>query len=355
MEENKTYIRTYHIKHKEDFKDLLIKARKVAEYAVKNKNKKMSSKNVKEHNLPAAISSQILRKYGKGTIKKVSNVNLIVPNQIIKNLKKEWRSIKYDKEIVTMTVLKKSFRWNPGMTFLRIVQIEISDSNYMISVSFEKPPLLEFEDKKLLGVDLNCGIGRHIANCGNLLNGHVMDFGRKGPFIRKQYTAKRRKQQIKNNREQRRMRDLDHQVSRKIVNYAFKHQLKIVLEDLSKIRNTAKKGEGSEFFKNRNKNRVVNSWSFYRLQKFIEYKSEELGIPIIYIHPHYTSQLCSYCDIKGTRDEESFECKNKKCRSFGVSRNSDRNAAFNIAKRALIKGGISTRYPAKLGEPNAVR
>ena len=70
------------------------------------------------------------------------------------------------------------------------------------------------------------------------------------------------------------MKDLDHKISRKVVNYALQNKLKIVVENLKGIRNGSKKGNGSK-----GKNRVVNSWSFYRLQSFIEYKSKEHGIP----------------------------------------------------------------------------
>lgn len=344
MTQKQIYIRTYHIKHRQDYSDLLSKAKKIAEYAVEHKNtKKLSSKNVKEYGVPAAISNQILRKYGNNkNIQKVSNVNLVVPNQITTNKTKTkvYHSIKYKNEIVTITPLKKSFRWNPGKNFLKINQIEIDETKYMIAVSFNKPPILPISEKNLLGVDLNCGIGRHIANCANLTNGHTLDFGRNGPNIRKQYSIKRKKNKIQNNREKRKMRDLDHKISNKIVKYALKEKLKIVLEDLSNIRNTSKKGEGSDLYKNKNKNRVVNSWSFYRLQQFIEYKAEEHGIPVIYINPHYTSRDCSYCGVEGLRDKDTFKCKNKRCKSYRIERNSDKNAAFNIAKKSLLSGSI---------------
>jgi IS605 OrfB family transposase len=40
------------------------------------------------------------------------------------------------------------------------------------------------------------------------------------------------------------MKDLDHKISRAIVDYAFKNKLKIVVEDLKGVRTTAKKGNG---------------------------------------------------------------------------------------------------------------
>ena len=85
------------------------------------------------------------------------------------------------------------------------------------------------------------------------------------------------------------MKDLDHKISRAVVrlrrNYALQNKLKIVVEDLKGIRYGSKKGKGSKA-----KNRVVNSWSFYRLQSFIEYKAKEHNIPFMKINPHAAKQ-----------------------------------------------------------------
>ena len=49
-----------------------------------------------------------------------------------------------------------------------------------------------------------------------------------------------------------------------------------------KMRTTVKKG-----------NRYIqNSWAFYQLRLFIEYKAIEAGIPVIVIDPHNTSREC---------------------------------------------------------------
>lgn len=127
------------------------------------------------------------------------------------------------------------------------------------------------------------------------------------------------------------MKDLDHKISRKIVDYALKNKLKIVLENLKGIRIGARKGNGSK-----TGNRFVNSWSFYRLQTYIEYKAKELGIPFEKINPQYTSKECSYCQVIGDRNGDTFICTNRHCKSFKIKRHSDINAAFNIGKRATI-------------------
>ena len=148
------------------------------------------------------------------------------------------------------------------------------------------------------------------------------------------FFKKRQKQKMKGNREHRIMKDIDHKLSRKVVDYALKNKLKIVVEKLTHIRSGAKKGKGS-----RAGNRLVNSWSFYRLQSFIEYKAKELGIPFEKINPHYTSQECSFCTVIGSRDKENFVCNNKHCCVYKKERNADINAAFNVGKRSLLPGG----------------
>ena len=73
-------ILTFKLKHKKDFSTELIKAKKVAEYAVNNGG--CSSKCVRYIGLKSAIACQILRKYGRNTvIRRVRRVNLIVPGQ----------------------------------------------------------------------------------------------------------------------------------------------------------------------------------------------------------------------------------------------------------------------------------
>lgn len=337
-----TNIRCYHVKHRRDFSDELGKAKLIADYAVQNKSNKklLSTKYVTQYKLNSDISNQILRKYGRGAIKKASNVNLIVPNTERKTkyttkngeIKTTISSnINYENGIVRVKPLKLEFRWNPGKKFIKIHQLEIDESKFMITVSFPEQ-IIDQEYTNILGVDLNCGIGRSVANCANLRTGEILNLGKQGPNIRKYYFKKRQTHKMKGDKEKRIMKDIDHKISRKIVDYALKNKLKIVLEDLKGIRSSAKKGKGLP----RNVNRFVNSWSFYRLQSNIEYKAKELGIPFEKIHPHYTSKECSYCSVLGSRNGDSFICKNKKCVSYKKERHADINAAFNIGKRSLL-------------------
>lgn len=326
-------ILTYSIKHRKDYSSQLLKAQLVADYAVENKadKKVLTSKFVKNLGLPSAISNQILRKYSSKTIKCAKNVNLIVPNQAIK--------YDFDKQLVTITPLKTSFRWFCGRDFKKINQIEITSTKYFVCVSFDDEP-----EKKLLtnvlGIDLNCGVGRSIAVCSDLCNNKLLTFGKEGPNIKKRFLKLRKKLQKEknfevlkriNNKEKRVMRDLDHKISKQIVTYAKENNATIVFEDLKGIRNKTGNGSGKAV------NRIINSWSFYRLQTYVIYKAKLYGIPVEFIKPQYTSQHCNYCKTLGSRKGIGFVCKSKACKKYNKSQNSDINASYNIGNRYLKK------------------
>jgi putative transposase len=67
------------------------------------------------------------------------------------------------------------------------------------------------------------------------------------------------------------------------------------------------------------------SWSFWQLRSFLEYKAIDSGVPLVVIDPAYTSKTCHRCGERGHRDALIFTCT--ECGDF----DSDINAALNIS------------------------
>jgi len=309
-------ILTYKIKHGRDLMVELLKAKKVAKYALKTGSR--TSADVKHIGLKSIISNQILKKYSRNKrLKKVSKVVLTVPNQGIK-VDREKRSI-----WISSLKLELSYVFDNG--YDKINQIELDDEYAYVSVSVLEPELSDVDD--YLGVDLNTT--GHCAVVGIPSTGKTIKMGKSAEHVHNKYKNIRRDLQKKGkykkvksikNRENRIVRDMNHKMSRKIVDVARENNCGIKLEDLRGIRNNPT----DKSFKY-----SLNSWSFYQLRQMIEYKAKLLGIPVVLIDPAYTSQECSLCGTLGSRSDKSF-----KCRSCGHVDNADVNASFNIALRS---------------------
>jgi putative transposase len=118
--------------------------------------------------------------------------------------------------------------------------------------------------------------------------------------------------------------DIVEKVSRQAVDYAQRFDKPVVvLEDLSDIREGLDYGQWM--------NRRLHAWAFARLQGRIEDKAREAGIPVEYVHPEYTSQICHACQHVGSRNGDEFRCTNDEC--WVAEYHADINAAVNIADR----------------------
>lgn len=94
-----------------------------------------------------------------------------------------------------------------------------------------------------------------------------------------------------NDKEHRIMTDINHKISRQLVNMAIEEDVSVIkLENLTNIRQAARTSRKNE--------KNLHTWSFYQLSKFIEYKSKLAGISVVYVDPKYTSQLCPQCGTK---------------------------------------------------------
>lgn len=78
--------------------------------------------------------------------------------------------------------------------------------------------------------------------------------------------------------------------------------------------------------------RRLQAWAFNRLQTRLADKAVDAGIPVRYVNPAYTSQICHACGQLGTRPEQAeFRCPNDDC--WLSVYQADINAAANIAGR----------------------
>ena len=319
-------ILTYKIKHGKDFREELEKARKVAEFVIEHGA--LSSKDVKHIGLKSVIANQILRKYSRNkTVKRINSVNLTIPNQ----------GIKVDKvnRKIEIPSLKLSFNYRFPDNFTKINQIEINNEYIFVSVTVPEEPKIESE--MWIGVDLNAT--GHVAVTANPRTGEVKKFGKKAEHVHKKYENIRREMQKEGKyrvvkrlkkRESHIVKDMNHKISREIVDTAKEEGDGIRLEKLGGIRKTAKSRRTFRY--------SLHSWSFYQLQEMIEYKAKLLGVPIEHIDPYYTSKECSRCGEIGIRNGKEFKCP--KC---GHVDHADSNAAFNIATRPCIDQSMADR------------
>lgn len=319
-------ILTYKLRHERNLSEELGKARKVAEYALQHKSQ--SSKDVKHVGLKSVISNQILRKYSRNRkLKHIHKVNLCIPNQGI-NVDKEHQAIR-------IPSLKLELHYQFPNTFTKINQIELNSEFMFVTVSV--PEAKELKPSSWIGIDLNTT--GHVAVMADPETGTVTKLGKSTLHIHNKYKSIRRKLQRQGkykllksikNRESRIVKDMNHKISKKVVEEAKAIEGGIRLEKLEGIRQSKKHRRSFRY--------ALHSWSFYQLQNMIEYKAKLLGIPIEYVDPAYTSQMCSRCGVLGNRKGKVF-----KCPECGHVDHADANAAFNITARPSIDRFIVDR------------
>ena len=129
----------------------------------------------------------------------------------------------------------------------------------------------------------------------------------------------------RHNKEQRWMKDQDHKISRRIVNFAKENHVSTIrLEQLSGIRQTARTSRKNE--------KNLHSWSFYRLAQYVEYKAILAGIKVEHVNPKYTSQTCPNCGERNKASDRKYKC------GCGYKGHRDRVGAINIISAPVIDG-----------------
>jgi len=324
-------ILTYKVKHNRNLSEELEKGKQVALVALKTKSR--SSKDVKHIGLKSAIANQILKKYSSNKkLRRISFVKLTVPSQ----------SVKLSNDQIKIPCLKMEIDFKKDIE--KVNQIELDQEFAYISCSVKEGEKVECES--WMGVDLNTT--GHCCVASNPKSGKVFKLGKLANHIHKKYKNIRRKLQKKRrfksvkalrNKESRIVRDLNHKISNKLVKEAKEQKSGIVLEELKGIRKTAKTNKKTRY--------ALNSWSFYQLKMFIEYKAKLHGIPVAKIDPKYTSKQCSKCGLLGERKGKLFKC------TCGHVENADVNASFVISLRH--QGILQSPIDRDIGEGRLAR
>ncbi len=191
----------------------------------------------------------------------------------------------------------------------------------------EEPPMGTPDD--FLGVDVGI-VSVATDSDGESYSGAAIDDNRRRfahrrrNLQRKGTKSAKRKLRKLSGRQSRFQKNTNHCIAKALVSKAERTGRGIALEDLRGIR-------GQLRVKKAQRARQTN-WSFFDLQAKIEYKARLRGIPVVYVNPAYTSQVCPVCgcvDRKNRLSQSQFLCT-----GCGYSANADHNAAQNIGFRA---------------------
>lgn len=220
--------------------------------------------------------------------------------------------------------------------------IKCRDGKLRLMISVEAPTKVSRKTGNILGIDR--GINNLIATSDGWLfdSQHVWAVKRRYVRLRRSLqskgtrSAKRHLSKMRS-REKRFMRDVNHCVSRKIIDSIGTDGV-AVLENLDGIRKARHRHEQNWLFSN---------WAFYQFEKFLAYKGQEKGVAIEYVPARDTSKTCSLCgSLKaGQRKGSVFTCK-----TCGVVMHADLNAADNIIHRYTDK---SNSLRAAINQPIA--
>lgn len=205
------------------------------------------------------------------------------------------------------------------------------EGNFYLFVSCEVETPKPEDVSDFLGIDLG------IVNIASDSDGDAFS-GEHVEKTRRKFVHRRRNLQRKNTRASKRklrkirhkqsryQMNVNHQISKAIVQKAKRTGRGIALEIL--------KGITRRVRVTRKQRARLHNWSFGQLASFILYKSKLVGIPVEFVDPRYTSQTCSVCgciDKRNRPNQTDFSCV-----SCGFSAPADTNAAVNIAVRAVV-------------------
>jgi putative transposase len=221
------------------------------------------------------------------------------------------------------------------------------DGSYYIQICVEKKPPKQQDTDKVIGVDLGRTDIAHTSE-GDNWNGQQLNrvrdhYSRLRAVLQRKASkgtrsSRRRCRELlqrlsgKERRFQSRQRCVaktwvNHRISKAIVSRAKATNSAIALEDLTGIRERVNQQPRSKAERRR-----TNSWAFYQLRQFLEYKARVAGVSLILVPPAYTSQTCHKCLHIHPDPAQSYRSgKSFKCGHCGWEGDADLNGANVIA------------------------
>lgn len=203
--------------------------------------------------------------------------------------------------------------------------VYIKDKFYLYQ-TIDTPDEEEEDAENFLGVDMGITDIVSLSDGTNISSDKVKDIRNRYNKVRASVQSKGTRNCHKllkrlKGRERRFATIINHRISKQLVAKAKEEHKGIAVEDLKNIRWGINSKKRNKTFRRRS-----NSWSFYQLRSFLEYKCKAAGIKIVAIPPAYTSQTCHECGHIGVRKGKHFHCTH-----CGNVADADVNAALNIA------------------------
>jgi len=217
----------------------------------------------------------------------------------------------------------------------------------------QSPPTRKVND--ILGIDLGVAKLATVSNPAGNIN---IFFRGEGVRVKREFFAQKRAelQKKKDNgsknaykalkrlsgKEKRWMKDLNHKITKKIVDIAKQLNCGLAVENLRGIRQRIKTSK-----KNR---RMLHNWNFRQLISFLTYKAKLAGIPLVAVDPRGTSTTCLKCGSFNRRNRKSQSIF--KCKSCGYTLNADLVGARNISRIASQSFGYILKDRGEVARPN---
>jgi IS605 OrfB family transposase len=208
-----------------------------------------------------------------------------------------------------------------GLTPTSATLVKHQNGTYSVNIQVKNDAPIPQKSQGVIGVDL----GRRdvaVTSVGESFSGEQITeirdrYSRVRASLQKKASegtrsTKRRARQILqrlSGREKRFQSWVNHNISKHIVGKAKQSECSIAIEDLTGIRERT-----NEQPRSKTERRRSNSWAFFQLRTFLDYKALGAGVEVIKINPAYTSQTCHKClhihPVKGKsyRSGKTFSC-----------------------------------------------